>query len=264
MTIATLSDYYAAPKQRAPFSKAGTSGAGTSSMWAKTAVPAAGSLAIGNTANGLVPDNTTAGALAIQNFSGTGYVTAAEVSGGSTSARPYVALYDRLFHAGSYSFNAAVTLASQPSFSARVPGSDYGGLELWIEIATSFTGNPSITVTYTDQSGNPGHTTGAVSFSAALAVQPAMFKLPFASGDWGIQKIESVTCTVATVGTFNVIIARPLVKLFMLGLYQTDQTLRYWLDQTGMPQVYPTSCLALYSSATNSAIHDGFFEIASS
>ena len=54
-------------------------------------------------------------------------------------------------------------LSSQPSWSARAPGGSYIGFEIWIEAVTAFTGIPTIAITYTNQDGTAGRTTGAIS-----------------------------------------------------------------------------------------------------
>lgn len=86
-------------------------------------------------------------------------------------------------------------------------GIDYQGTSIWVETVTAFTGNMSIAVTYTNQSGTTGRTTGTV----ATGVAPTLgrkIQLPLQSGDTGVQKIESVVGSVATVGTFNVLVLK--------------------------------------------------------
>jgi hypothetical protein len=177
-------------------------------------VPGAGTLAGTSTAAGVVPTDATTGCPNIIDFPAgkTGYLGSVQFTDqpaaiGSTGPQR-IRLCDMLFKAGAYAFNAAVTLASQPSYSSRIPGADYKGTEIWFEGVTAFTGNPSITVTYTNQDGTTGRSTGALSMTAPNANRMAMF--PLQAGDTGVQKIESVTATVATVGTFNILVLRPL------------------------------------------------------
>jgi hypothetical protein len=126
--------------------------------------------------------------------------------GSSVACR--LALFDRVFSAGAYAYNANTVLASQPSFSDRVQNSDYKNLELWIEAVTAFTGNLSAQINYLDQDGNAGDT-GVVATGAALIIG-RMFRVPLASGDNGLQQITQVRGTIATVGTFNVHVMRRL------------------------------------------------------
>ncbi len=266
MAITTLADYYAAVKQRVYFFKAGGSNSTPNYMssWNADTIPAkAASLSLGNTANGLVPDNTTLGAASIIPFTGVGYITEVEGATNSTSALPSFMLYDRLFHAGSYAFNDAVTLASQPSFVARVPNSDYSGLAAWLEIATTITGVLTVTITYTNEAGATGH---SAVISGLNGVGPnLMYRFPLASGDKGVSKIESVTGSVATGGTFNIVIARQLVTQWTNGGGAQNGNPPMWLTETGMPIVYQDSCLACmgYNYQSSPIIFEGYVEIAS-
>jgi hypothetical protein len=260
MSIASIADYKNALKERPIFFKtAARNGAFPQwfTLWDGTGTPGAGTLAVGNTANGVVPTDATTGAPTINFGSGLGYLTEVEFN---TSQAGRFALYDRLFHAGAYAFNAAVTLASQPSFSSRVPGgTDFTGLQLWVECVTTFTGSLSLAVTYTNQSGVAAHSTGTIVVGALTVGQ--MLQLPLQSGDSGIQKIESVTATIATVGTFNVLVTRPLWSARSGVVTQR----RYWLDRLGMPQVWGDSCLAAMTMLDGAVtpIAEFFIEIAS-
>lgn len=170
--------------------------------------PGAGVLAGTNTANGVVPTDATAGFPTIDAPGGANKLFLAGVQYGS-NASCRLRLYDCLFKAGAYAFNASTTLASQPSYATRIPDADYRGTEIWIECVTAFTGNPTITVTYQGDDGTTGRSTGAIAFGLAPTVG-RLTKLPFQSGDEGVQKIESVLAAVATVGTFNILVLRPL------------------------------------------------------
>lgn len=251
MTILSPSDYIASSKQRVQLVKTGartTVAAGWFSMFDVAGAPGAGTLNVGNTANGLVPDDTVAGYPPVNAFgaSATGYISKVEF-GSSVASR--VALFDRVFVAGAYAFNAATTLATQPSYAARLPSTDYNGLEIWIEAVTAFTGNPSVAVTYTNSAGTAGRTTGTFATGSALTLGRCM-QLPLQAGDSGVQKIESVTATVATVGTFNVMVLRPLwagrVKI------ANDGDLHDLL-RTGLPQIYDTSALYMLVAADSTA-----------
>jgi hypothetical protein len=158
---------------------------------------------------------------------------------------PAVAVYDRLFHCGAYAFNAATTLAAQPSYSTRVNGGDYTGCMLWYEQVTAATGAQTVVVTYTDQDGNTGIT--APTFAATSAATAGfMSPMPLASGDSGVQVIESVTGTVASAGTFNISVMRPIFR-FIVGASYIPQVWNY--DQLGWPEIYPTSALVLLNTS---------------
>lgn len=210
--------------------------------------PGAGTLAGANTANGVVPTDATAGFPTIGAFGGgaKGYLSRFEYA---APVAQRVSVYDMLFKAGAYAFNANTTLASQPSYSSRVPGgTDYKGLEIWIEAVTAFTGNPSFQINYLDQDGNAGDS-GVVASGVAMSVG-RMLRIPFAAGDNGVQQITQVRCTVATAGTFNVLVLRPLaagrVAVANAGDVQGP-------DRTGMPEVFADSALFLQVTADSTA-----------
>lgn len=249
MSITTLDGYIASAKQQVQIDK--TASYTTVAAWWSTLFhiagnPAAGMLNVGNTANGLVPTDADTGYPIINAFGGTGYL--AQVRFGSTVISR-LRLYDRLFHAGAYAYNANVTLASQPSYASRIVGSNYAETELWVEVVTAITGIQVVTVTYTNQAGATGHSTGAYSLPTG-AIVGRMFQLPMQSGDTGIQKIESVVGGTATVGTFNVLVARPLWSGMVLVAGGGDV---HGLDKTGMPQLFANSALCSQVSAASTA-----------
>lgn len=169
--------------------------------------PGAGVLAGTSTAAGVVPTDATAGCPAIDAFGGgaTGYLMQVDF-GSSVACR--MKLFDMVFKAGAYAFNANAALAAQPSYAARMPGGSFGDTMIWIEAVTAFTGNPTFTITYTNQAATPGRT--AVLAAGLAPTVGRMLLIPLQAGDTGIQKIDNVTCTVATAGTFNVLVLRPI------------------------------------------------------
>lgn len=258
MAITTLDQYLAAPSQRVGVIKNAsvTSVALMSTQVLQAAGnPGAGTLAGTNTANGLVPTDADAGFPVINAFVGgaTGYLS--NVTFGST-VPCRITLYDCLFKAGAYAFNAAVTLASQPSYSTRViGGTDFTNTEIWIEAVTGFTGNQSIAVTYTNQAGTTARTTGTIATGVAPIVG-RMLQLPLQTGDTGVQKIESVTSTVSTVGTFNVLVLRRLWSGRVIAANSGDV---HDFLKTGMPEIFATSALMPIVQPDSTAT--GLFEV---
>jgi hypothetical protein len=260
MAITSLDDYIAAAKRRITFMKsaARTTVAGTQfSVFDLAGNPGAGTLAIGNTANGVVHTSATAGYPAIPNSGGTLYISILSLS---WSVQGRIMLYDRLFACGAYAYNADVTLASQPSYASRLPiAGDYKGLQLWIETVTAFTGTPSFEINYLDQDGNAGDT-GVISAGSALTVGRC-FHMPLQTGDSGIQQITRVRCTVATAGTFNVMVLRPLAvaTCAITGLGEVQDLLR-----TGLPRIFPDTALyALVETvSTSSGVPQLMIEVA--
>ena len=204
--------------------------------------PGAGVLAGTSVAAGVVPDATTVGCPALTSFgANTGYLTSLEVSNTVPGRHR---LFDMLFKAGAFPFNAVQTLAAQPSFSARIPAANYNGTSIWLECVTAFTGLQSIAVTYTNQAGTTGRTTGTIATGVAPTVG-RMLQLPLQAGDTGVQKIESVTSTVATVGTFNLLILRSLVDV---RVRIANDLVRFGPDSL-MQQVYASSALVMLINA---------------
>jgi hypothetical protein len=238
MAIASLDDYIASTRQKLTIYKSAsmtTVAATTFTPFALAGQPGAGTLSPGNTANGTVPTGAIDGYPKIEALTGTGYLSRVMYSG---SVAGNLRLYDRLFCAGAYAYNADTTLASVPSFAARVPNTFHNGLELWYEQVTAGTGVPSIRVYYLDQDGNAGDT-GVVSLGVAHILGRCT-RLPLASGDSGVSGITRVTASVASAGTFNISVLRPLWngRVTVANDLRVDDLL-----STGMPQVYADSAI---------------------
>ncbi len=200
--------------------------------------PGPGALNIGNTANGIVPVDTDNGYPLIASFGGAaGYISGIDFG---TNVACRITLFDRLFACGAYAFNTDTTLAAQPSYAGRLPDTNYNGLQLWIEHVTAFTGTPSFQINYLDQGGAAGDTGVFSEAPTSLLIRRAL-QLPLAAGDSGVSQITRVRCTVATVGTFNVMVLRPLwmgrVPISTSGGDVHD------LLRTGLPQIFDTSAL---------------------
>jgi hypothetical protein len=250
MTIATLDNYIAAVKEVETWVKSASVTTVAGIPWTvfdQVGQPGAGTLAIGNTANGLVPDDTVAGYPLIASFGGAaGYLSGIDFS---SSVACRLMLFDRLFAAGAYVFNADVTLANQPSFSGRVPGANYNGLQIWVEHVTAFTGSPSFRIDYLDQDGNAGDSGVFAEIPASLLIRRAL-QIPLAAGDSGVQQITRVRSTVCSAGTWNVMVLRPLWagRVPVANSGDVHDFLR-----TGLPQIYDTSALYVLLAADSTA-----------
>lgn len=251
MSINSLDSYIAAAKQRIQFVKTTsrvTIAAGWFSIFDLAGAPGAGVLAGVNAASGVVPDDTVAGYPPVNGFGGgaQGYLSKVEFAD-TVACR--ISIFDRLFVAGAYAFNAATALAGQPAYTARLPSADYKGLQIWAEAVTAFTLNQTWTVTYTNENGVAAHSTGAVGIGAAPTVGRC-FQLPLQAGDAGVQMIESVTGLVGSAGTANIMVLRPLwsgrVPLANAGDIHD-------LLKTGLPQIYDNSALYVMINADSTA-----------
>ena len=260
MPITTLDGYIGAAKQRITWMKTGTRtlvAALPYTTFDLAGNPGLGVLAIGNTANGLVPTPATAGYPVFGSFSGNqGYLSKVEFG---SSVPCCLDVYDRLFAAGAYGTAVDVSLSSQPSYSGRIP-MNYSGLQLWIEGVVVSVGVPNVRIDYLDQDGNAGDT-GVI---ATVSNLPAgrMFQMPLAAGDNGIQQITRVRVTVSTgSGTINVMVLRPLWFGRVISANGDDV---HDLLKTGFPRIYETSALytALYADSTAVGLPDISMQIA--
>jgi hypothetical protein len=270
MAITSLDGYLGSSKQRVTWMKTGTRTLVAAMPYTTFDVagsPGAGTLAIGNTTNGIVPVNGNSGYPLINSFAGnTGYLSKVEFG---SSVPCCFDLYDRLFACGAYAYTAGTTsLSSQPSFSGRIVNSNYGGLQLWLEVTTAFVTGTAWTVhiIYTDQSGNTGVASPDLPTMAAAALPLGrMYQLPLAAGDGGIQKIESVVVTnggtAMTAGAFNLSILRPLWFGRVICANGGDV---HDLLKTGLPQIFDTSALymILYADSTAVGLPDCTLQIA--
>jgi len=260
MAIATHDGWVAAAKQRVVWKKTAARTTVANrwfSMFELAGLPGAGTLAIGNTANGVVHTDATAGYPTINAFGGaaTGYLGRVEVFNSVISR---IRLFDRLFSAGAYAFNANTNLAAQPSFLGRVPGGTAalcaGCTELWVEQVTTATGVQNVNVRYTNEAGTAGKQTGATAPSTA-PTPGSMWQLPLAAGDKGVSLVENVTGTVASAGTFNVHVMRTLFDI-RIPVANGGEVWDYL--RTGMPILFDTSALfiAVMADSTSSGLPD--------
>lgn len=249
MAITTLDGLIASVKQRVPYVRTAsrTSVAGIPfSVFDLAGFPGAGTLAVGNTANGVVPTPATAGYPVLPTPAGNLYLSRLDAR---NSVAGWLDLYETLFSCGAYAFNAAQVLSAQPSYSGRLPiAGDYTGLELWLETVTAFTGNQSIRVRYLDQGGAAGDTG-----TLALGVAPTlgrMTQLPLAAGDSGVQQITNVDATVATVGTFNVHVLRHLAGVRINAALAGEV---HDFARLGLPRIFANTCLRLVVTPDSTA-----------
>lgn len=269
MAILTADDYIAAARQLYDITKTAeitTVANNEFSTLDVAGMPGAGSLAVGNTANGLVPDDTVAGYPLITAFGGgaTGHLTRVNFA---CTVACRMRLWDRLFNVGSVSLTslATTTLASQPSYTGRLPGgTDYGNLFILIEINAAVSATATtVTVTYKNQAGTTGRSTGATASLSGFTTR-RIIVMPLQAGDTGVQKIETVVVggTVATTGSVNVIVARLLVESMRVPIANAADA--YGFDRVGFPQVWDTSALWLtvIPDSTSSGIPSVQFEIA--
>lgn len=215
--------------------------------FASAGFPGAGTLAGSNTANGVVPVASDIGFPALPSFNGMeGYISFLEAQPALNSLRS-AWLYDMLFKAGAYAAGASVdvTLTSQPSFAGRVPGTDYKGLEIWIEVSTTFVGTSTVTIDYEDENGTPRSV--ATTLLAAID-QNRTQRANMASA--GVSKITRVRESGSTGGAFNVVVVRRIANILTGTQLSSSASVGFGLNPysflaLGLPRVYDTSALYL-------------------
>ena len=262
MAITTFDDYLDAKKQTI-FRLCGARGV-SAQVWvtnfgANGSDPSGAVLAGTSTTAGVVPTDADAGFSVIEAFDSgaTGYLSKVEVMG--TVACRY-AVFDLLFKAGAYAHNTNTGLTSQPSFAGRLPGTDYTGLEIWVETVTTTGGSLAVEVTYTNEGGTGSRSTGAVVGPSGTALGRC-WQLPLQGGDKGVQTIDNVEGTGGSSGTFNVLIMR---RLWSGRLSVTNKHLFSDLAATGLPRVYEDSALYVLGQpdSTGTGSYEILFEIA--
>lgn len=260
MAISTLDQYVASARQNLTLMKTATRttvATGWFSLMDIAGNPGAGTLAGTSTTTGVVPTDATAGCPIINFSSGKGYLTGVDF-GNTVACRMMVA--DLMWKGGAYAFNASTAGNTPSSYSSRITGSDYTGCQIWLEQVTASTGVQKVAVTYTNQDGVTGRSTGT--FATAANTVGRMWQIPLQSGDSGVQAITGVVGSTATAGTFNILVLRPLWYGRCRLANDGDS---HALDKTGMPIVYPDSALQLYvcADSTSSGIPELMLEIAS-
>jgi hypothetical protein len=273
MAITTFDQYVGAFKQHIQLAKTNTvtTVAGQwSTVFDRNGFPAAGALSPAQTTNGVVPTDATTGFPTIATFAGsnTGYLSRVEAY---SNVAGTLALFDVLFWAGATTIptsgTTTVALTSRPSFTGRLPfdsgGSnpDYTETELWAWMSTAGSNHAhSVSIDYTDQSGNTGANTGNVSTQSIIVNR--MLRLPWASGDYGTRDLEGYKVNGATSSTGAVVVM--VLRRLWAGRLQANQYLTFGPDLTGMPQVFDTSAImcAVMMDSTTSATMSIIAEIA--
>ncbi len=251
MAITTWDGYIGAAKQPISIAKTASRTAVAAqwfSVFDLAGNPGAGTLAGTSTTTGVVPTDATAGCPTINAFGGgaTGYLAQLEF-GSSVACR--IKLFDLLWKGGAYTFNANTSGNTPTSFSSRVPGgTDFTDTQIWLEQVTAGTGVQNVNVTYINQSGTAGRTTGTVATAANILGR--MWQLPLQAGDTGVQGVTGVVGSTATAGTFNILVTRPLWSGRCRTANDGDV---HDLAKTGMPIVYADSALYIAVAADSTA-----------
>lgn len=195
--------------QNLPFYKVGTTGvvAFSNSLWRVGSMPVSAGAATA-LAGGDVLDNTSTGGLNQVNPSGSDTLHLTTITAAPSTGTNFLLLYDRLWQgliALSSSATQTCTFAGYPNSTGRYssatasPGNFvYIGNEAG---ATLSAVAHNWTLVYTDNAGNTGQTATALAgISGAITnrVDHAGWNIPLLAGDTGMQDVESIACSVAT------------------------------------------------------------------
>ena len=222
-----------------------------STVFDRAGFPAAGALSPAQTTNGAVPTDEGTGFPTIAGFAGSnkGYLTRVEAQ---SNAAGSLALFDVLFWAGATTIptsgTTTVALTSRPSFTGRLPldsggvNPDYTETELWAWSSAAWSNHVhTLSIDYTDQSGNTGANTGNVGTQNIYTPTFRMLRMPWASGDYGTRDLEGYKVNGVASATGSVVVM--VLRRLWAGRLNANQYLVFGPDLTGAPQVFDTSAL---------------------
>jgi hypothetical protein len=248
MAITTQDGQVAAAKIILPYYKNGgpaVAAGGYTSFWTGTGgVPAAGSLAIGNTTTGAIPTDATTGGIAFANPGGGAESYLWRLSG-SASVTCTAIVYDRAWHAGSFTPTSGAIAGFTGSTVPNRP-TDYG-YELWVEINGVFSAAAhTLTITYVAQDGT-GSRSATVVLPASAPVA-RMYQATLQGTDSGVRSISAISGSATPpTGSYNVLLLRRLTEIYFPS--GTNTVTLDWA-QVGFPRWYDDTCFMSVVLAT--------------
>lgn len=252
MTIASVDDYLAAQRQVIEYSRAvsRTTTAGIMVDLSDLAGQPGAATLPGSSQTGVVPTDATPGYPAITNFAGgaDGYISRLMMA---NTVAGRLTLFDKLWIGGTYDFASGTTVVAangDPSPLTRVPDNDWSVVEIYFQIAVATSGTQTVSVQYTDQDG-VSRASGQVVVSGSTLLG-RLVRIPLFAGGRGVQKIESVTVTNGSAGSWNVVLMRRLADARNNSSGSGDMQ---DLFKTGLPRVYQDSALTLVGIADSTA-----------
>lgn len=223
------------------------------SLWRVGGQPGTGSIPTTSSLGGQTHNTDTVGALKYSNIinpSNSHYL--ARLSGVSTVAGMLI-LYDRLWSCSGLNLGSTTPHAvSPPPTLPNRPDSSGEGVELWFEIfatgASGFTSTVSFTASYVNSNNQSGRFATFAIPGAGTTVPRIgqMYKLQLDSGDSGVRTVSGLTgssissTNAQTTGGFVL-----LRRITEIPLSVNNSGLVLDAFQTGLPQIYSGSCLAL-------------------
>jgi hypothetical protein len=214
-------------------------------LWAAGGLPAAG-VYTGAAATAAQCTDATTGGIAFTN-AGTGRnLFAHSLSALCTSGTGTLILWDRLlYYPGLSHAPAATALTNGVALPRYTTGA---GVYAFLEVTTALgAAAHTCDLTYTDQGGNAGATTGAQTIivsSAAERIPHAFRYFPLASGDTGIRSVQTVTFAGAgATGTSALVLAKRLavIPIGTANVASVQDLLRG--PQIALPEINDDACL---------------------
>lgn len=210
------------------------------SLWQYAGQPSHGAVPAAAT----VPTNTTDGSLKQLNPAGGTQKWLLGMTA-SASAAGTLHLFDRLLHNGGLSATVTTAQAVGGTLTRNTGGV---GNQIWVEIYTLIgTTATTITASYTNQSGVAGQVTQPTAFGGTgLREAQRLIQLPLASGDTGVQSVQSVTvlATTGTAGGFGVNIMKP-ITINPLGIAGCGSVRDNIAGLPGIIEIDTGACLSL-------------------
>jgi len=172
-----------------------------------------------NIPGGSVMNRASAGAIPLQNPTNTDikYLLTLGVSVPSISGFSAILLVDLLVAAAN--INANSTSAQTVNTAALTRYTSGEGVMMILCVTTALGATASnVTISYTNQAGTSGRSTGAIAMTASAAVnrlQPVVALAPFIplqAGDTGVRSVETITFSAAMgAGVLDIYLFKPLV-----------------------------------------------------
>lgn len=221
-------------------------------LWSGAGQPGAGSTTLGQAAAGVVPVDSDVG---FQTFTnpGSGNTYLAGVSGISAVSGMLV-IWDNVWRWGSGGSGWSVTTTTAQSTTSPAaltrPDSTGVGTEAWfLTLATLGTGAATPVLSYTNEAGTAGRTTGTLGY-AASSIIGSMYPFPLQAGDQGVRSVQSLTLTTSmTSGTAAICIMRRVASIPVVA----NVGFKYDAFDLGMPIISNDAALMIGSQAASTS-----------
>lgn len=192
----------------------------------------------------VAPTNATQGALPFTNAGGSreSWMTQAFAMGNAFGT--YI-LYDRLLQIGGLSGIVTTAQTVGGTLTRNTTGTgNFAFVEINTQIGTTVS---SVTMTYTDQSGNTGNVSTAVQLGGTgFRDATRAIMLSLAAGDTGIQAVDSITLSASTgtAGDIGVVVGKPIAYI-VVGQSGAAGWRDFVTGLPSIPKIEASSCLSL-------------------